>query len=347
MKKKSFKLVVILILIMVGSCEEPETLVTNIIHADGSIARRIEMRDKKNNFKLSAIQVPVDSTWTIKDSLVIGKKNDTIWIKTAEKKFRSVDEINKDYLSEKGSNRELHRNASFSSRFRWFNTVFRFSEKIDKSLLYGYPLKDFLAKEEIEYYFLPESISSEKLAGPDSTKYKSLNDSIEKKTERCTWSSLVSEWIEEFTKLTAGKAGMELSRTSLKAREKEVVDTIMRKLSESDSSLVSHFLGDSNYKKFKPEEDTSSAIVERRFNGNLNFSKYSVKFIMPGKVTGTNGFINKNGELLWPVKSDFFLTQPYEMWAESKIPNYWAWIVSGLFLIFVVTGVIIRLIKKG
>ena len=50
--------------------------------------------------------------------------------------------------------------------------------------------------------------------------------------------------------------------------------------------------------------------------------------------------------LLWPVKSDYFLTEPYEMWAESKITNPWAWIVSGLFLAFVLTGVMVRVRKK-
>ena len=55
---------------------------------------------------------------------------------------------------------------------------------------------------------------------------------------------------------------------------------------------------------------------------------------MPGNLTGTNGFIDSSRILLWPVKSDFFLTQKYEMWAESKVPNTWAWVVSGLFVVF-------------
>ena len=67
---------------------------------------------------------------------------------------------------------------------------------------------------------------------------------------------------------------------------------------------------------------------------------------MPGKLIGTNGFIDSSHVLLWPVKSDYFMTEPYEMWAESKIPNRWAWIVSGLFLAFVLTGVIMRVIKR-
>jgi hypothetical protein len=40
------------------------------------------------------------------------------------------------------------------------------------------------------------------------------------------------------------------------------------------------------------------------------------------------------------------MTEQYDMWAESKITNLWAWIASGLFLAFVFTGVIMRVIKK-
>lgn len=68
---------------------------------------------------------------------------------------------------------------------------------------------------------------------------------------------------------------------------------------------------------------------------------------MPGKLIGTNGFINKKEGLMWPVKSDYFLSQPYEMWAESKITNTWAWIISGFLLLFVITGQVMRITKKG
>jgi hypothetical protein len=68
---------------------------------------------------------------------------------------------------------------------------------------------------------------------------------------------------------------------------------------------------------------------------------------MPGKLTGTNGYIDSAGILLWPVDSDYFLTEQYKMQAESKIPNKWAWIVSGLFLLFVFTGIILKKKRKG
>ena len=88
MKSKSIKLM------MVVSCDEPETVVTNYVHADGSVTRKIEMRNIKNNFKESVIQVPFDSTWTVKDSCEINVKGDTTWIKRAEKLFKNVEEIN-------------------------------------------------------------------------------------------------------------------------------------------------------------------------------------------------------------------------------------------------------------
>ena len=109
--------------------------------------------------------------------------------------------------------------------------------------------------------------------------------------------------------------------------------------------LLRKFIGETNALKYKTEADSAISTVTKSFW--INFKEYSVRIVMPGKVMDTNGFIDSSKVLLWPVKSDYFLTEPYEMWAESKIPNRWAWIVSGLFLIFVVTGVIIKVIKKG
>ena len=48
-----------MILMMVMSCDEPETVVTNFVHPDGSVTRKIEMRSIKNNFKCRS-QVPFD-----------------------------------------------------------------------------------------------------------------------------------------------------------------------------------------------------------------------------------------------------------------------------------------------
>lgn len=351
MKMKGLKPVLVMVLLFVFSCDEPETIVTNIIHPDGSVTRRIEMRNTENKFEPSKIKVPYDNTWTVRDSIEIGSKKDTVWIKRAEKHFVNADEINKEYLADSGANKEIKRWVNLSKKFRWFNTDYRFAEVIDKKLSYGYPLSQFLNQEELTWVYSPESITSKKRNGPDSLKFRAFEDTIIKKSERWTAKCLVSEWIGHFSKLTEGKADKELSMESLKTREEEFVKLVEININNEkfdslwkNGILLKQFIGESNAIKFRTEADTAIERVTRSFW--VNFHNYSVKIVMPGKLVGTNGFMDSTQMLLWPVSSDFFMSEPYEMWAESKVPNTWAWIVSGLFVLFVITGLVIRLRRR-
>ncbi len=350
MKGKPIKLFVSLILMMVASCENPETVVTDYVHSDGTITRKIEMRNLENKFEASQLQVPFDSTWTVTDSIEVSPKGDTTWIKRAVKLFKNAEEINLSYKIDRGANREIPREASFKKRFRWFNTEFRFAEKIDKTLSFGYPLKDFLNKEELQYFYSPENVQYNEEVGPDSLKFKILSDSVKQKTDAWTLKNIVSEWIGEFALLVNGKGGDYLSLKSLKAREGELFKIVEANDDKLDSLwtngiILKDFIGEANANKFRDEADSAISVATKKIM--INFKEYSVRIVMPGKLTGSNGFIDSTKVLLWPVKSDYFLTEPYKMWAESKVPNTWAWIVSGLFLFFVMTGVIIRIIKKG
>ena len=54
----------------------------------------------------------------------------------------------------------------------------RFSERIEKKMNNGYPVSDFLNREELAYFYSPESMQANKQNGPDSLKYRSFEDSI-------------------------------------------------------------------------------------------------------------------------------------------------------------------------
>ena len=348
MKRKPLKLIISMLLMMVVSCDEPETVVTNYVHPDGSVTRKIEMRNIKNDFK--TMKVPFDNTWIVRDSLEINAKGDTVWIKRAEKLFKNAEEINSAYRLDTGANRIATRHVGFSKKFKWFNTEFRFSETIDKQMTSGYPVSEFLNDEELKYFYSPESLKSEKENGPDSLRYRAMSDSVNHKAGRWVVKNIVSEWIGVFAKLTEGTEGKGISRESLKAKEDLMVNLIEKYDEKFDSIwdkgvILKEFIGEADALKYKTEADSALSYATETFL--IDFKKYSVRIVMPGNLIGTNGFIDSSKVLLWPVDSDYFMTEQYEMWAESKVPNTWAWIVSGLFLIFVFTGVIIRVIKKG
>ncbi len=350
MESSKLKLITSLILVFAASCNEPETTVTNVVHADGSVTRKIEMRNHENKFNFASIQVPVDSTWIFRDSLEIGKKGDTIWVRRAEKFFSSTDAINLAYRSDSSANKKIPRKAEFRKKFRWFNTEYRFAEIIDKKLMHGYPVEDFLNRDELKWFYSPENLNNEKRNGPDSLKYRAFSDTINSKTDRWTFKSLVSEWIYEFAALAEKKEKKSMTVEELKKQEDELTKIIEAKNAKFDSLwsngiILQKFVGSNDTMKYRPEADSALAIITNRLI--VDFKDYTVRAIMPGKIVGTNGIVDSSGILLWPVKSDYFLTRKYEMWAESKTPNIWAWIVSGLFLMFVFTGIILKRKGKG
>ncbi len=350
MKNRKLKLIISLVLVIASSCDEPETIVTNIVHPDGSVTRKIEMKNIENKFELSDLQVPFDSTWIIRDSLEISEKGDTTWVKRAEKLFESVEEINRAYAADSGANKDVVRHAEFGKKFKWFNTEYNFTEIIDKKMKYGYPVSDFLNQDELQWFYAPDNLNTEKKNGTDSLKYRAFSDSVDKKLERWYMKSIVSEWIGEFTSLSEGKTNSDIVKGELKQRENEFVRIVEKDIEHFDSlwsegTLLREFMGETNAKRYKTEADSAAVIATERFW--VSYKPYTVRTIMPGKLTGTNGHIDSAGVLLWPVDSDYFLTEQYKMYAETKIPNVWAWIVSGVFLLFVFTGIILRKKRKG
>jgi hypothetical protein len=350
MNQKRIKLVVSVILVMIYSCDEPETVVTNIIHRDGSVTRKIEMRKRDNKFEITDIQVPLDSAWLIRDSCEIKIKGDSVWVKRAEKVFKNVEELNQAYKADTGCNSNLDRSAMFSKKFRWFNTIFRFSETVGKSFKYGYPVTDFLNKDELFWFYSPAQDNEAKLNSIDSLKYEAFSDTLEKKKDEWLFRSIVSEWTGEFSDQIGLASVGDMCLDSLKKRESFLVELLKSHGDDFDSlwnsgSILKEFIGESNSLKFRLQADSALSIIEDKLLSE--FASYSVRIVMPGRLISSNGFVDSSHTLVWPVYDEYFLTGDYEMWAESKEPNIWAWIISGIFVIFVITGLIIRKRKRG
>jgi len=278
MERNTLKIFASLILMLVVSCDEPETVVTNIVNTDGSVTRKIEMRNSKNNFKHSDIQVPIDSTWKVTDTCEISDKGDTLWVRSAVKLFKNVEEINLDYRNDSGANKAIYREAAFNKTFKWFNTEYRFSEKIFPKLSDGYPIGDFLNDEELLYFYSPAYVQESLKNSADSLKYKALSDSVAFKTETWTTKNLLSVWIGAFSKLLEEEDGIQIAIDSMKSCEDELVELIqsnekMFDIQWSNGIILKRFFGETNYQKYKLEADTLIEDVVEQLLGD--FSSYN------------------------------------------------------------------------
>jgi hypothetical protein len=335
MKKRIF--LVIALLLSVISCNEPETIVTDCVGRDGSVVRKAELKNKKNELALKDFAVPVDSTWKLHDSLSISEEGDTTWFLLAEKLFKSADEINKVYLADTGKNSNVARSAFFEHKFKWFTTSFYFSEKCGKSLDYGYPAVKFLSSEEIEFMKMPPVKWKEMLAGPDSLRYAALSDSIDEHSTKWMDKSVVSEWIEETGALCIAAGKDTVVKEILRAHEAELeaeLDTLFL-LNPEFSKSYAKIIGDSIFEKFQPELDSALRICDKKIDRFISFKEYTMQIVMPEKVKSSNGYLMPGGEVAWAVQGELFLTDDYIMWAETKEVNYWAIFLTALVLLVI------------
>jgi hypothetical protein len=323
----------IFIMLFLFSCDDLETVVTNFVHPDGSVTRRVVMKSSKNTFEPSQYQVPLDSTWTLTKSFEPGEK-DTTWILTAAKDFSSVEEINLAYRADSGSNQRLMRSAEFSRSFRWFNTFYRYSEKVEKVLNTELKAEQEFSEEELRFFYMPSTMIDSLLKSADSLIYKekkARNDSVE---NRFVFKALVEEWTLNYFRLNPDSA-------YIMPRKSKMLELVLGEKYNEDTLLQSA-LGEDYYVKNKDFLNQATKEVDSLFEKAFSAKFYTCETVLPFKLLATNGFVDKNGKISWPVDSKYYISQDYVMWAESKKPNIWAWVVSGLFVVFVMAGLVVR-----
>jgi hypothetical protein len=333
------------------SCESYETTVLNIVHKDGSVSREVIMRNTENGkFDPGKYKVPLDSSWNKNISIEINEENDTTWILTADKLFLNVDEINEAYKKDTGSNKEMVRSANFTKRFEWFTTLFRFSEKVERAIEISCPISDFLNPDELKFFYLPENVQHSLENGDDSTQTKELNKSIEKKTEQWYVTCFVRQSLNNFMKLIAKNPNVDIDKTEILSKESEIIELV--KLEMNQDSIITKVFGEEFIQTYKNEIDSALKMSENLLEISLSSQSYAMKINMPGSIIATNGYLNPTEEdnmekeLLWTISGEYFISEDYEMWVESRVNNYYAWAITGVFVIFVFIAYLLYFRKK-
>lgn len=330
----------VLLVIFLISCGGPDALVINTVNRDGSVDRSIILTYHKDEFDLDKCQVPVDSSWTINKDIEISEKVDTIWTLTAAKHFDSVDQINVDYENYAGTNSGMIRRADFSAKFRWFNTIYTYSETVEKAIN-GQSPETVFTPREINIFYMPESMVDELLSGVDSIYYEQLTDSLDKKVESWLGSSLLITTLSEMESLNGQGVGEPVDIQKLRDSELLIVSS-MGDSDFDEEVLLDSIMGKGFYENNKVLIDSAMDATDEKLSVAFEADSYLMQVVMPGRLIATNGYLDSDTNIIWEVSGESFLTSDYIMWAESGVVNVWAWICSFAFLLFVISGLIIR-----
>lgn len=343
MKKAANIIILMIIMMLLSSCGGPDALLINFVRKDGSVKRKLILTYHKDEFDLSDCQVPVDSSWTLAKSYDVSEDGDTTYSLTAVREFESVSAVNRLYKEYDGSNPGMIRTASFDKKFRWFNTFYRYSENI-KAALEGIPPEDYFSEEELDYFYMPEKLIDSLLEGPDSTSLKvNMIDPLDEKTEEWFGRSLVKAFISKLRDTARVNNAIVIDTGLIFKKEQQVLGSLDILLGDmGEEELVDSLLGKGFYVNNRALVDTLMSDVEEEFLVAFETDSYLVQAYMPGELTSTNGYIDEDGNVLWQVTGPVFLSSDYNMWAESGTTNLWAWILTGAFVLFVITGLLIK-----
>ena len=319
-------------LLLLFACDDPETTVTNFVNTDGSVTKRVVMKSFNSVIDPKTYKVPVDSTWSVAKTVEIDN-NDTVWIFTMEKDFSSVEDINKSYREDSGSNKLLIRSATFKRKFRWFNTVYSYSEKVNRILNVQINVEDYFGGDELKIFNMNESEIDSLLKGPDSLMYRAQKIKADSIAEQYLTTALVEEWVMHYLKLVPDSAFIHSKKDSL-------ISNFASKNLEKDSVFIP-ILGKDYYLSNIIAIDSAYKLLDNEFEKIISSKSYTCETVMPGKIISTNGFIDNSGKTSWNVEAKYFVSQDYLMFAESRVVNKTAWIISIILLISLI-GIIIK-----
>lgn len=336
--KRNISFILLSIMFLMVACDEEDLLLINIVNPNGSILRKIIMTWDKPDFDLTDSKVPVDSSWSVKQDFSISENSDTVYTLEALKQFTSVEEINEDYKSYEGPNGDMNRWVEFSRSFRWFTTIYRYSENIEKAIEGYYP-EEFLDADNLHLFYMPEKIKLDYLSGADSTAYQAKFDTLEELTEEWMGRSLIKSVFLEVEAILSSFPESKVEMDKLWDNEALLGDLIFE--TDLDEAVDSVF-GAGFMATNKALLDSAVVNMEEYFGVSFDAKSYLIQTQMPGELLLTNGYVDTDGNIVWEVNGEVMLCKDYSMWAESVRTNWWAWIVTGFFLLFVIVGLIRR-----
>jgi len=342
MKTQNILLSLFLILLLVFSaCRE--ITVTTKVNPDGTFTRIIMVTGDSSDVFKTNLPFPVDETWaqmSSKDS-----SDSTKYMVTYTKSFRNSNELNAEIKGDTSQYRNLKRDITVTKRFRFFFSYLTFNEVYKSANPFTkLDYRDYLTEEDIQWYSgLKVSVTA-----ADSTR----RSEAEVKTETFLLASVTAE-VESIIQNGIKR----LNNPLLNSVDVSVFhDSLYNKIEGWDLKVADDFIdyycewsGNEAFSMLNSLEPPlfedftkKMAVLETIFE----LEGYTEEVEMPGLITATNSAMLNGNQVRWDFQAMSVMVTDYEMFVESRVINYWAFILAGLVLLALVVLLVIKAVGK-
>lgn len=369
MKGIPVKILLFACAVAIYSCDTQDCNMYTRINPDGSCYREFVINTDSAYFAGDTSKKPflmkIDSSWNV--TKLKKTADDTMWFQRypryiqykhgnsslyyyarAEKNFHTVRELAETFRFNDSDWDSVIPRPEYQKHFRWFYSYHTFSETYPKvNPLKLVPIADFLSDEEVETWF---GENKELYKGKNGVEINEMLDQLENKVDNWLEKSIYEEYYRLYLKYFTQFRDMPMDSATF-AREK---DTVYRFIKDSrdkegsefpfddlEAALDTYFHTDAFSKNIKGE------MSERMENELPDFMRFfgielNYNLSMPGKIIETNAPFIEGDTLIWRVEAYRFFMKDYTLHAESRKPNYGAFVLTGILIGASVLGFWVR-----
>ncbi len=335
--KYSVAFLLVAFVLTITSCRE--ITVTTQINRNGSFTRTVTVTGDSTEILNKNLPYPVDASWKTE---IKRDTADSKWKITYTRTFRNDALLNAEIQSDTGWMKQLKRKVRIHKRFAFFYSYLTFQEKIEAA--------NPFTKIRIQDSLTPGEMKCLENEGPpanpgDSTKMKE----VEEKALLLVARSMTEEVTEILEKGIRQLHDPELPPQIARTYQ----DSLFNKISgnwnfKSSRDFIVALANWSGKKKIleieKNAPDLFNAFDAKLafFNHVVTMRDYTQTVEMPGLITETNSQSLVGNKVKWKVDPTSYLLTDYTMYAESRVVNYWMFVLTGVVVLSLIILLVIR-----
>ncbi len=318
-----------------SACDHHVSMETTV-HDNGSLDKTIvlETSDTTKNF----LGIGVDNGWNrstrlMEDSAKEKSDKDRKWNVTYQKTFASAEAVNAEMATP--SDTLFRVESKFDKKFRWFYTYIYYEDTYRTINRMDFPPDDFIAPED--YSFIERLPAEGKIISKADSLYLS---ELHKKIFDIYGSRAIYESNYALNIKLIEENGLEKNWLDTLQKHKENVFAYLVKKQDVEDDFM-FTLMDSlgiplSFEKIRKHYDTLYRLEDAKasFINHASEGKYTHVINMPWTVVRTNADSVSGNRVQWNPPSIKFLLTDYTMYAEGRKLNWWAFVMSGVILIF-------------
>lgn len=368
MKKIMLELLVFTVIALFYSCNTANHHMYTRINPDGSCYR--EFRGQADSALVSGdtsknrFPVKIDSTWKMSiygkyanDSMpgkidkqdYFKNRHDSTFLSYViiKKEFPSIQNMAENFRFYNSSWDSVMPVPSWSKKFRWFYTYFEFSETYPyQNPFKTIPVENYLSQEEIETLY---GHHSDLFKGKIGIEIRDMLNDMESRSNAWLNRSVYEENYRFLLKHYRCLNNMPVDSTAFALAKDSIYlrfgkDTLLPDVTDKFDSVLNTHFSTRYFTDFNPIQGDLEKKYETEFPDYMKGfgMELDYQLTLPGKVLETNAPFMNGDTLKWKLDQYRFFFTDYTFHAASRKPNYWAFAVTAILVIFSVLTLLVK-----